>query len=41
MNKSNVVPMKILFKDEKYKAETVDILSRLVVDVQLSGKPEV
>lgn len=41
VNKSNVVPMKILFKDEKYKAETVDILSRLVVDAQLSGKPEV
>ena len=41
VNKSNVVPMKILFKDEKYKAETTDILSRLVVDAQLSGKPEV
>ena len=41
VNKSNVVPMKMLFKDEKYKAETVDILSRLVVDAQLSGKPEV
>ena len=41
VNKSNVVPIKMLFKDEKYQAETVDILSRLVVDAQLSGKPEV
>ena len=41
VNKSNVVPMKMLFKDKKYKAETVEILSSLVVDAQLSGKPEV
>lgn len=39
--KSTIVPMKILFKDEKYKSETTDILDRLVVDAQLSGKPEV
>lgn len=39
--KSKVVPMKILFKDEKYKSETTEILSRLVEDAQLSGKPEV
>ena len=41
VSKSTVVPMKVLFKDEKYKAQTTDILARLVVDAQLSGKPEV
>ena len=40
-SESTVVPMKVLFKDEKYKAQTTDILARLVVDTQLSGKPEV
>ena len=35
ISRSNVVPMKILFKDEKYIAETTEILTRL------SGKPEV
>ena len=39
--RSNVVPMKILFQDEKYKSETIDILTRLVKDAELSGKPEV
>ena len=29
------------FKDEKYKSETVDILDKLAVDAQLTGKPEV
>ena len=38
VGRSNVVPMKILFKDEKYKSE---ILNRLVKDGNLSGKPEV
>jgi hypothetical protein len=33
--------MKILFKDEKYKSETTEILTRLVKDAELSGKPEV
>ena len=37
MGKSNVVPMKILFKDEKYKSETTEILTRLVKDAELSG----
>ena len=41
VSKSSVIPMKILFKDEKYKSETTDILERLVVDADLSGKPEV
>ena len=40
-SRSNVVPMKVLFKDEKFKSETIDILSRLVTDAELSGKPEV
>ena len=39
--RSNVVPMKILFKDEKYKSETIDILIQLVTDAGLCGKPEV
>ena len=29
MAKSEVVPMEVLFKDEKYIAETIDILSQL------------
>ena len=41
VGKSNVVPMKILFKDEKYKSKTNEILTRLVKDAELSGKPEV
>ena len=39
--RSNVVPMKILFKDEKYKSETIEILSQLTEDAELSGKAEV
>lgn len=41
ISKSTVVPMKVLFKDEKYKAQTTDILARFAVDAQLLGKPEV
>lgn len=33
--------MKVLFKGEKYKSETTEILDRLVVDAQLSGKQSV
>ena len=29
VEKSNVVPMKILFKDDKYKAQTTDILLQM------------
>ncbi len=36
-----VAPMKILFKDEKYKADTIDILSRLCQDASLTGNPQV
>ena len=40
-SKSEVVPMKILMKDEKLKSETIDILSQLMHDANLDGKPEV
>ena len=33
--------MKILFRDEKYKSETIEILLQLAKDAELSGKPEV
>ncbi len=38
---SEVVPMKILFKDEKYKSETIEILSQLLTDARLSGDQQV
>ncbi len=33
--------MKILFKNEKYKATTIDILSQLCQDARLTGTPQV
>lgn len=39
--KSEVVPMKILFKDEKYKSVTIEILTQLLVDAGLSGDEQV
>lgn len=39
--KSVVVPMQALFKDEKYKSETIDILSALMKDAALTGTPQV
>ena len=39
--KSVVVPMKTIFKDEKYKSETIAILTQLMIDAQLSGDPQV
>lgn len=39
--KSEVVPMKVLFKDEKYTAETIDILSQLMIDANLKCDPQV
>lgn len=36
-----VAPMQILFKDEKYKAETIEIVRQLMDDATLSGKAEV
>ena len=41
VQKAVVAPMKVLFKDEKYKSETIDILTQLMVDAQLSGDPQV
>ena len=39
--KSQVIPMKLLFRDEKYKSETIQILSQLLRDANLSGDPQV
>ena len=39
--KSEVVPMKILFKDEKLKTDTIDILSQLMGDANLDGSAQV
>ena len=36
-----VAPMAILFKDEKYTAQTIDIIRQLMDDANLSGKSEV
>ena len=41
VQKSVVVPMQILFKDEKYKSETIEILSDLMHDAALNGEPQV
>ena len=37
VTKSEVMPMKILFKDEKLKDETIDILTELTKDANLLG----
>ena len=37
VQRSHVVPMKLLFKDEKQKSETFDILSQLLIDGNLKG----
>ena len=39
--KTEVVPQKVLFKDEKYIQETIDILSQLIDDANLNGDPQV
>ena len=41
VHKSEVVPMRVLFKDEKYIAETIDILSQLMEDACLTGTCQV
>lgn len=33
--------MCVLFKDEKYTSETVDILAQLIIDANLNGQPQV
>ena len=39
--KTEVVPMRILFRDEKYVAENVAILGDLVTDANLTGSDQV
>lgn len=39
--KTEVVPQKVLFKDEKYIQETIEILSQLIDDADLKGDPQV
>ena len=41
VKKSHVVPMKLLFKDEKQKSETIDILSQLLNDGNLKDTNQV
>ena len=38
---ANVVPMTVLFKDENYTVETIDILAQLAEDGKLNGDPQV
>lgn len=39
--KTEFVPMKVLFKDEKYTSETIDILCSLMKDADLKGNNQV
>ena len=39
--KTEVIPMKILFRDEKYISETIEILTKLAEDAKLCGEPQV
>lgn len=41
VEKTEVVPQKVLFKDEKYIHETIEILAQLIDDVNLNGDPQV
>ena len=41
VTKSEVIQMKVLFKDEKYISETIEILTDLLKDAKLSGQPQV
>lgn len=41
VSRAEVVPMKVLFKDEKYKSETVGILKQLMSDANLNGDHQV
>lgn len=36
-----VAPMPILFRDEKYKSETIEIIRQLMADAKLSGNSQV
>ena len=39
--KTEVVPMKMLMKDEKYTSETIDILTQIFDDANLTGDHQV
>ena len=39
--KTEVIPMKILFRGEKYISETIEILTKLVEDGKLCREPQV
>ena len=41
LQKTESIPMCVLFKDEKYTSETVDILTQLITDANLNGQPQV
>ena len=41
VEKSEVIPMKVLFKDEKYTSQTIDILTQLMEDAALTGDSQV
>ena len=41
MNPSVVVPMKILFHDEKYTGENIQILQKLAKEAKITGNPQV
>ena len=41
VQKTETIPMCVLFKDEKYTSETVDILAQLIIDANLNGQPQV
>lgn len=41
IKKTEVVPMKVLFKDEKYTSETIDILTKLMEDGNIKGTSQV
>ena len=40
-SKTEVIPMRILFRDEKYVAENVAILGDIAKDANLTGNPQV
>ena len=41
VSKPTVAPMAILFKDEKYKDKTIEIMQALMEEAKLSGTPQV
>ena len=41
VQKTEAIPIYMLFKDEKYTSETVEILAQLIIDASLTGQPQV